>query len=335
MSLHGKPIEVAVGTSLVVCPDSRSTMAGLELIHSFLSGEQDLAMTDTANDKTQKIWTWLGGSTASSYAMHWSRPLRPALFALYAVSRLGRSPLLDAFTLGSKPLCRIMDAIVARMPSSPFRQRPPLISEEELSAETLLTCMRDSSETHSFRTEYDRDSLRWLLDFMSRMKAYGKLRKVLLRNKERKVVGWYLYYLRKGGVGEVVQIGATHSSIDAVLGHLSYDAWTHGAIALNGRVEPQLPQKLSEKYCFFFLGNRLLVHSRNPELARLIQSDRAFLTRLDGEWCLRFGEPWPTTLRDVAGYRVGATDLVRTTRRMGHGLKTRDSGSSTQGDMTW
>ncbi len=52
--------------------------------------------------------------------------------------------------------------------------------------------------------------------------------------------------------------------------HLSYDAWTHGAIALHGRLEPYLSQKLSEKYCFYFLGNRLLVYSHNPELARQI-----------------------------------------------------------------
>jgi hypothetical protein len=49
MSLHSKPIEAAVGAPLAVDPGSRSTMAGLKLIHFFLSREQDLAMTDTAN----------------------------------------------------------------------------------------------------------------------------------------------------------------------------------------------------------------------------------------------------------------------------------------------
>jgi hypothetical protein len=42
---------------------------------------------------------------------------------------------------------------------------------------------------------------------------------------------------------------------------------------------------------------RLLVYSRNPELARQIQSGSAFLTRLDGEWCLKFGTPAPATRR--------------------------------------
>jgi hypothetical protein len=322
MSLYGKPIEAVVGTSLVVDPDSRSTMAGLELINCFLSGKQDLAITDTANNLTQQLWTRLGGSTASLYAMHWSRPLRPALYAAYAVSHLGRGPFSKAFALGCKPVFRIVDAIAARMPSSPFRQRPLSMSEEELGVETLLACMRDFWEPRSLRPEYDRDSITWLLDFMARMSAYGSLRKILLRNRKGKIIGWYLYYLRRGGIGQVVQVGASHHSVDAVLDHLSYDAWTHGAIALHGRLDPHLSQEPLGKYCFYFLGDRVLVHSRDPELARHIQSGSAFLTRLDGEWCIRFGTPDTVTRRDAAGYRLGTTDSGLTTRHMGHGLKT-------------
>lgn len=335
MSLHGKPIEVAVGTSLVVDPDSRSTMAGLKLIDFFLSGKQDLAMTDTANHTTQQIWTRLGGSTAPLYAMHWSRPLRPVLYAAHVVSRFGRGLLFDAFALGCKPVCKIVDAVAARLPSSPFRQRLPLISEEELTAETLLVCLRDFSESHSLRPEYDAESVTWLLDFMDRMSAHGSLRKVLLRNRENKIIGWYMYYLRRGGVGQVVQVGASPSSIDAVLDHLAYDAWTHGAIALHGRLEPQLSQKLSGKYCFYFLGNRLLVHSRNPELARQIQSGSAFLTRLDGEWCLRFGTPEPATRRESGRYRSDATDLVRPSQHVKHDFETNTSESAAEANTAW
>jgi hypothetical protein len=330
MSWHGKPIEVAVGTSLVVDPDSRSTMAGVKLIDFFLSGKQDLAMTDTANHTTQQIWTRLGGSTAPLYAMHWSRPLRPALYAAHAVSRFGRGPLSKAFSLGSEPVCRIADAVAARLPSSPFRQKPSLISEEELTAETLIACLHDFPESHSLRPEYDCESVRWLLNFMDRMNAYGSLRKVLLRSRENKIIGWYIYYLRRGGVGQVVQVGASPSSVNAVLDHLAYDAWTHGAIALHGRLEPQLSQKLSGKYCFYFFGNRLLVHSRNPELARQIQSGSAFLTRLDGEWCLRFGTPEPATGRESGRYRSNATDLVRPSQHVKHDFETSTSESAAE-----
>ena len=322
MSLHGKPIEAAVSTSLVVDPDSRSTMAGLRLMNWFLSGKQDLAMTDTANHLTQQLWIRLGGSKAPLYAMHWSRPLRPAHYAVYAACRSGRSAFSKAFGLGSKPVCRIVDAIAARIPSSPFRQRPPVVSEEELTADTLLACMRDFSEPRSLRPEYDRDSVMWLLDFMSRMNGYGSLRKILLRNRENKIIGWYLYYLRQGGVGEVVQVGASPSSVDTVLDHLSHHAWTHGAIALHGRLDPHLSPESFGKYCFYFPGNRLLVHSRDPELTRQIQSGSAFLTRLDGEWCLRFGTANTTASHGAARYRSGTTDSGLTLQHVEHSLRT-------------
>jgi len=322
MSSHGKPIEAAVASSLVVDPDSRSTMAGLKLVNWFLSGKQDLAMTDTANQVTQQIWARLGGRTVALYTMHWSRPLRPALYAVYAASRLGKGCLSEAFALGCKPICRIVDAIAARLPSSPFRQTSRLISEEDLTAEALVACLHDFPASHSLRPECEAGSTRWLLDFMARMNAYGSLRKVLLRNRENKIIGWYLYCLRRGGVGEVVQVGTAHSSFAVVLDHLSYDAWSHGAIALHGRLDSRISQESLGKYCFYFPGNRLLVHSRDPELTRQIQNGSAFLTRLDGEWCLKFGTPETATRRDAAGYWLGTTDSGLTTQHMGHGLKT-------------
>lgn len=335
MSLDGRRIKVALGTSLVVNPDSRSTMAGLKLIDHFLSGKQDLAMTDTANQATQRIWTRLGGSTASLYGMHWSRPLRPARYALYAISHLGRGPLTEAFVFGCKPVCKFVDAIAARMPSSPFRQRPSTLSAEELTTETLLACLHDLPEPHSLRPEYERDSMSWLLDFMGRMNAYGSLRTVLMRNRESKIVGWYMYYVKDRGVGQVVQIGALPSSVDAVLDHLSYDAWTHGAIALHGRLEPHLSQKLSGKYCFYFLGNRLLVYSRNPELARQIQSGSACLTRLDGEWCLKFGTPEPATRHGAIGYPISTANSGRSMQLVGNEFKARTSESASQVNTAW
>ncbi len=163
----------------------------------------------------------------------------------------------------------------------------------------------------------------------------GAFQTVLLRDRESKIVGWYMYYLKDKGVGQVVQIGASPSSVDAVLDHLSYDAWTHGAIALHGRLEPRLSQKLSGKYCFYFLGNRLLVYSRTPELARQVQSGGAFLTRLDGEWCLKFGTPEPATRRGAIGYPISRANSGRTMQLVGNEFKARTSESASQVNTAW
>src|SRR5258706_11214648 len=130
--------------------------------------------------------------------------------AVYAASRLGKGCLSEAFALGCKPICRIVDAIAARLPSSPFRQTSRLISEEDLTAEALVACLHDFPASHSLRPECETGSTRWLLDFMARMNAYGSLRKVLLRDRENKIIGWYLYCLRRGGVGQFVRGWTSH-----------------------------------------------------------------------------------------------------------------------------
>jgi hypothetical protein len=46
----------------------------------------------------------------------------------------------------------------------------------------------------------------------------------------------------------------------------------------------------SEKNCFFTCrGGWMVAHSRKPNSLELLNSGDAFLSRLDGEWCLAFG----------------------------------------------
>ena len=72
--------------------------------------------------------------------------------------------------------------------------------------------------------EYDRTSLDWLLKFVGDRKAFGDLRKAVVRDKDRKPIGWYIYYVSPGAVGEVVQIGCESSSVEKVLDNLFFDA---------------------------------------------------------------------------------------------------------------
>jgi len=289
MSVRGEPIRVAYGSNFVVDPNSRSTLAGLHLVRALLSGEQDLSMSDSANDLSRKVQRALGLSTVLLDSIHWSRPLRPTLYALFAMSRSKKSTLSICLRSAAKPFCSAVDSMAARISSSPFRQTVPRLSGEELDVETLLECVSEFSRGYSLRPEYDVSSLSWLLSFMDRMKAYGGLRKVILRDERKTIVGWYIYCIRGSGIGEVVQIGAAQQSATEILDHLFNDAWKHGAIALHGRLDSRLIEELSEKGCFFYRrGGWMQVHSRRPELLQLIRNGDAFLTRLDGEWCLAF-----------------------------------------------
>jgi len=287
MSVRGERLRAAFGSNLVVHPDSRSTLAGLHLVKAYLAGAQDISLSDSANELTAKVQKGLGATTLLLESLHWSRPLRPSLYALDAMSRLSKNRITTTLRSLGKPLCVLADSVVTKLDLSHFRQNAPRLAGEKLSVGALLECYSEFSRRYSLRPEYDFNSLKWLLEFMDQMKAYGEVQRTLLRNERNEIVGWYVYYLKRGGVGEVVQIGGAKQSTAEILRHLFFDAWKRGAIGLHGRLEAQLLEDLSGMGCFFYRrGGWMQVHSRRPELPQLIQNGDAFLTRLDGEWCL-------------------------------------------------
>ena len=110
-----------------------------------------------------------------------------------------------------------------------------------------------------------------------------------VRNAARELIGWFLYYLDRDGMGEVLQIGSKKAAIPEVLDHLFYHAWRSGAVALRGRLEPGLmPELLARRGLSHHRRYWTLIHSQQPELLDAIHRGDAFLTRLEGEWCMRF-----------------------------------------------
>ena len=295
MRMHGRTIQVGFGSNFVVHPAHRSSLAGLYLVRAFLAGKQDLALGDSSNNSSRKVWMGLGGSTALPYSLHWSRPLQPISYGLYALGRLRAAKngsASRAVSYALKPLCRVADRLARSVPWNPFRQRASVFQEEELGVETLLACLKEFLSGEPLQPAYDKQSLSWLLNFMRQQKAYGKLRAVVLRDRSGGIGGWYICYMKRSGVCEVVQVGARTGSIGEVLDHLFCDALNQGALAVQGRFDPRYVQELTDKYCFFYRrGGWMLAHSHHPELLQLIQSAEALLTRLDGEWCMSFGEP--------------------------------------------
>src|SRR5258708_24849747 len=77
MSVNGKCIQAAFGSGLVVHPESRWALAGLQLLAAFMEGKQDMAMTDTASALGQQTWAGFGGRTYAAYGRQWGQRLRP------------------------------------------------------------------------------------------------------------------------------------------------------------------------------------------------------------------------------------------------------------------
>ncbi len=284
MSLAGRPLQAAVGHDFIVDPRSRSTLAAVELLRAFLAGPQDLSLAD-GNASSRKMWEALGGTTSLLYSFRWTRPLRPARSALSFLRKRG---LPAAVAAAAGPWCSVLDAVAARIPGTPFHRSAPRASGAELAGGTELARLSARFGNRSLRPEYDERSLAWLLGVLGGTRPDGAFRKVVVSDAGGEAIGWYLYYLRPGGVSEVVQIVAARDAIGDVLEHLFFDAGRNGSIAVSGQLDPAFMEALSAGHCFFDNGGFwMLLQSKRPEVLEAVHRGDALLTRLDGEGWMR------------------------------------------------
>ena len=287
MVFRGRPIRVAVGCQFMVDPNRRHGLTALQLVRAALSGPQDLFIADGANDQSRQIWTRLGGTAPLLYNLHWTRPLRPARFALSLLQQ--RRALHPVLALAARPLGALADALAARLhPNRVNRDDVPL-AEDTLDVAAMLAHLPDVADGNALQPQYDARSLAWLLEQTARKARHGKLRARAVLEGGRRLIGWYLYYVLAGGVSEVLQLAARNGAFDRVLQRLLADAWRQGAAAVRGRLDPRHAQELSDRHCWFRReGTWTLIHTRHAELAAAIHQGNAFLSRLEGEWWLRF-----------------------------------------------
>jgi hypothetical protein len=289
MSVGGQSIRAAYGGNLVVHPEFRSGVAAPRLLSTFLAMDNDIYLSDSANEITKRVLERIGFRTIPALNLHWARPLRPAQCAVYALSRAAGPTVSAGLKLVAKPFCGLADSLAAKL--RPFRRTKSRFQGTELDVETLLQCFAEFRKGYCLWPEYDVRSLQWLLSFMQRRPARGSLRKLLLRDESGKIVGWYIYYVKPGAIGEVVQVGGDPFLTTDILNHLFVDAHQRGVIALHGTVDYLRMLDFSEMGCIFTCrGGWTMARSRNPELIELLERGSAFLSRLDGEWCLDPGD---------------------------------------------
>lgn len=290
MWLGGEAVRVGFGGNFVVHPKARSGLATPRLLGAVLNGSQDILLTDSANDMSKPVLEKVGFTVVPALNVHWSRPLRAGHYAAYLVYRKLSPGMGGALRIASKPFCSVID----RIPGTPWVSLPETknhLESSDLSPEVLHQCLVELGNHQAFRPEYNPASLDWLMAFMERNRKRGTLAKALLRDESGRIAGWYIYYINRGAVGEVVQIGGRRELYQDVLAHLLSHARKQGMIALHGQVELDKMADFSDAGCFFSCrGGWVLAYSRNPEIIKTLQTSHINLSRLDGEWCLHPGE---------------------------------------------
>ncbi len=281
--IGSRRIRAAVSTQFIAEPRARSRLIAVALLRDFLKGPQDFSFTDEATETSRILWERLGGSTSVLHSLHWIAPLRPTnLLLSRSQSRFG-----SLMTLAG-PVANLFDGIASVLTRRGKLRPLPDLRIEPLHAHALANFMSKPSGDMMLHPEYDAASLGRMLDDAARQNAQGALQAVLLRSG-RQVAGWYLYCLDRRGTAEVLQVGYRRGHREEVIDHLFNKARLDGASALAGRMEPHMGNALANQLCLLYRRQcSMLVHSRDPEVLNAIHSGKAFISRLDGEWCLRF-----------------------------------------------
>jgi len=290
MEFNGRKILVGVASQLMADTEAYRGFAGVDLMKRFLAGPQELSFTDGATEVAYMVWTAMGAKVSRLHSLEWLRVLRPAR---YLQGRLSQHPKAGVRGMARSifPGCWLADAALSKLPFHGVSPPVTALRGESVGADELLQCVKEIGWRDALKPSYDPASLQWLLGQAATARNRGALRTVVVREQGGTRVGWYVYYAKPGGVFIVLQIGAAASRMDDVLLALWRDAWAQGAVAVRGQVVPRhLPDFYLGHCSFHYPGNGVLVHSRDPQLMACVLQGDAALTRLDGEWWMRFAD---------------------------------------------
>jgi hypothetical protein len=280
MTVSGKAIRSVTVTQFMVAPEYRGG-PGRELLNGLFRGPQDITFSDVANEAARRSWEAGGGVTARLYGFFWTVPLGAARSALF---RKGANAVSRGLRGLTDPLLAIVHA--KSLPSSARRSEPEAGSRS-LDAASMVASWPNLIASDVLRPEYDEASLEWLLEEV-RWK-WGEAAVRIGRVGDDGISGWFIYSLRSDGVAFVLQLVAEASHKRLVLEHAIDHARRAGAVALRGRLQPELLPVLTDLRCSFDAdGPLLLVHSHDCDLLQKVLVGDMVLTGLDGEWWMDF-----------------------------------------------
>lgn len=279
MSLDGHPIRGVCCTHAVVAPDRRGGAAGALLLSRVLKGPQDVTWADSATDPVARVYGIFGGHADHVRACDWMLVLRPVRWARGIVAAAVRREAVSRrnhVPVGALPV----HAAGKRLLSRAFPPVDAGLSGEDASAATIAQHIAEINARRRIWVDYDEDQLSHLFRLVEIFR--GPLVHRIVR-RDGRPVGWYAYLLRRGGASRVLHLTALEQDVDGVLGELLAHARAHGAAVVTGRAEPHLQAALTERFAVLGYARQPVIRAKDPELAAVLATSSALLTRLDGE----------------------------------------------------
>jgi hypothetical protein len=265
---------------LVVSRRARGGAAGALLVRQLLAGGQDLTWTDSGTPGVVRIWGVFGATVDHARTANWMLVLRPAAWAArFARAVLPGNNRYTALPVQAVPLQAVGRHIAGRA----FLPLPAGVSGHEASPRELCELPPQTAKSARLRVAHDPAYLAWVFAHLETLGAPVVRRLV---RRDGAPIGWYAY-LQKPVVGRVIHLAAAPKDSHDVFGEMLADARGRGVMALSGRLDPHLDEPVRMRFAALGLGQRPLLHARDPEIRATYGSSASLISEMelvDSEW---------------------------------------------------
>lgn len=283
MVFSGRGMRVAFCGALMVEDPKRDPLAGARLLKTFLSGRQDLSISETANKTSLEMSKALKGVAFPGYSLEWMRAFAPASFACDMVFR--HSPLRK-FALpvasGADRLVR-RSALARALAVEQSGTGKAALALRSVDANGFAEAVELLTAHYQMRPRWSPEDLGHVLSQAFDKPAYGEAVAMIATRVVGTAVGAFLYHFRPGGVGRVLQVLALPGEESTVIDCMFADAARRGAAGLRGRTQPAILNGLLGKKAIFANASSTVVFSRDPDILECFRSGGAFVNGIAGE----------------------------------------------------
>lgn len=278
-------ISVANCHHLMATEDARKQLIPMKLLQHFLAGPQDISFSDGSSDSTRHLWKRLGGESVTGESIYYKIPLRPASFTAGHFLKQYRNRIGN----GIRSLANYTDSIAGKM-RIPFfyRKEEPGIDIVPLNKEIMTVLLEKMNPFYQLFPHYKPSDIERLFRLLDGETRYGTLHKSVILGPNDQPFGWFIYYAQNKGVCEVIQAVSIPGKETELFNSLVWHAFSMGGVELSGRLMPSQLQTSFTTEAVAVPGRMwTLMQSNDVELKHIIQSGKAFMTRLEGDlWVL-------------------------------------------------
>lgn len=289
MEFEGRRLRVAYAGALAVEDASRHPLAGARLVRSFLSGPQDISVTETANSTALRMWMKQGIALDTAYSLNWLRILRPASSVTSILQRKFPAARFLA------PIARGVDHVMTRLLSDRFRPvvdtSPRRLSFETVEREIFDAAALQLKDLYPLRPSWDATSLEWFSRHASVKRNYGEPRYRLARGRDGQPAAAYAYFRRRDDFAWMLQSLVTPQQAADLIDDILVDAYDFGCAGIRCAAQPWLHAAMMSRKGIFLSRIYFLAHARDKTLLQPFHAGQALASGLAGEsWMSLIGD---------------------------------------------